>query len=602
MTRRLPLFLERQGVYKNLIWLGRLKPARSLHATVMRLVRALRVYIWCRSISRLELELSDQPPISILGNSRVATPDSHCQRARRMITRRMLGLSLLLLAAAATSSAWSQANTERAALVIGNANYPGLNVPLPYAIKDARAFAEELRRSEFRVDLKEDLNSEEMRRAIESFLNELQKDTAALIYFNGVAIQVAKQTYLIPINAPIWAEPDVRREGVNLDNLLAEMSRKGVKVKFVILDASRNNPIERRFRLPQIGLPPINLPQGTLAITSTAPGKVGSDIPAFNGDDTGAATWFGSELIKQIRIPGANAEEAFGRVRDTFFRASNGQQAPSISSTLSERFVFRKAPPPPVTPPFRPPTPSPPPQIVRKPGDSFRDCPDCGELVVVPAGAFEMGSTSEYEDPVHRVTIAKPFAMGRREVTFSEWDSCAASRACKPIHDRGWGGGDRPVLGVAWFDTKEFLDWLSKKTGQRYRLPSEAEWEFAARAGTTTEYWWGRDVGVARANCRECNTGRPQQTLPVGSFQPNPFGLYDTAGNVAEWVEDCWNDDYKGAPTDGSAWTAGQCQLRVLRGGGFSSQARYLRTTSRFRYDANVRFLENGFRVLRELP
>src|SRR5262249_6979267 len=109
-------------------------------------------------------------------------------------------------------------------------------------------------------------------------------------------------------------------------------------------------------------------------------------------------------------------------------------------------------------------------------------------------------------------------------------------------------------------------------------------------------------LGIARANCRECNTGRPQQTLPVGSFPPNPFGLYDTAGNVAEWVEDCWNDDYKGAPTDGSAWTAGQCQLRVLRGGAFDSQARYMRTTSRFRYDANVRFLENGFRVLRELP
>jgi formylglycine-generating enzyme required for sulfatase activity len=514
----------------------------------------------------------------------------------------MLGLSLLLVAAAATSSAWSQANTARVALVIGNANYPGSNVPLPYAIKDARAFAEELRRSEFRVDLKEDLNSEEMRRSIESFLNELQKTAAASIYFNGIAIQVAKQTYLIPINAPIWAEPDVRREGVNLDNLLAEMSRKGVKVKFLILDASRNNPIEQRFRLPQIGLAPINLPEGTLAITSAAPGKVGKDIPAFKGDDTGAATWFGSELIKQIRIPGANAEEAFGRVQDTFFRASNGEQAPSISSTLSERFVFRKAQPPPVTPPFRPPPPWPPPQIVRNTGDRFRDCPDCGELVVVPAGSFEMGSTSEYEDPVHRVTIAKPFAIGRREVTFSEWDSCVASRACKPIQDRGWGRGDRPVLGVTWSDTKEFLDWLSKKTGQRYRLPSEAEWEYAARAGTTTEYWWGRDLGIAQANCRECNTGRPQQTLPVGSFQPNPFGLYDTAGNVAEWVEDCWNDDYKGAPTDGSAWTAGQCQLRVLRGGAFDSQARYLRTTSRFRYDANVRFLENGFRVLRELP
>jgi formylglycine-generating enzyme required for sulfatase activity len=227
--------------------------------------------------------------------------------------------------------------------------------------------------------------------------------------------------------------------------------------------------------------------------------------------------------------------------------------------------------------------------------------PECGELVVVPAGSFDMGSTSDFEDPVHRVTIAKPFAMGRREVTLTEWDACVASGGCRALRHRGWGRGDHPVLGVTWVQAKDFLSWLSKKTGQRYRLPSEAEWEYAARAGTTTEYWWGRDAGVARANCRDCNTGRPQQTLPVGSFPPNPFGLYDTSGNVAEWVEDCWNDDYKGAPTDGTAWTAGQCRLRVLRGGGFDSQTRYLRTTSRFRYDANAPFFANGFRVLREL-
>lgn len=526
-------------------------------------------------------------------------PDSK-RKGRRMIMRRMFGLSLLLLAVAATSPAWSQADTARVALVIGNANYPGSNVPLPYAIKDARAFAQELQRSEFRVILKEDVNGEQMRQAIESFLNEIQKGSSALIYFNGLAIQSAKHNYLIPINVPIWAEPDVRREGINIDDLLAEMSRKGAKVKLVILDASRNNPIERRFRLPQIGLAPINLPEGTLAISAAFPGKIASDIPAFKGDDTGAATWFGSELIKQIRVPGANASDAFARVHDAIFRASNGQQVPSISSTLAEKFVFRKALPPPVPPPPRPPVPPPAPQTL-KPGDTFRDCPDCGELVVVPPGSFDMGSTSDFEGPVHRVTIAKPFAMGRREVTFTEWDSCVASGGCKALPDRGWGRGDRPALGVTWLQAKHFLSWLSKKTGQRYRLPSEAEWEYAARAGTTTEYWWGRDAGVARANCRDCNTGRPQQTLPVGSFPPNPFGLYDTSGNVAEWVEDCWNDDYGGAPTDGSAWTAGQCRLRVIRGGSFDSQARYVRTAARFRYDMNLPFFANGFRVLREL-
>lgn len=213
-----------------------------------------------------------------------------------------------------------------------------------------------------------------------------------------------------------------------------------------------------------------------------------------------------------------------------------------------------------------------------------------------------MGSTAEFEDPPHRVTIAKPFAMGRREVTFAEWDACVAAGGCKTrLDDRGWGRGDRPALGVTWVEAKQFLSWMSKKTGQRYRLPSEAEWEYAARAGSTTAYWWGAEVGSGQANCRDCNAGQPLQTTRVGSYKPNPFGLYDTAGNLAEWVEDCWNDDYKGAPADGSAWTAGQCRLRVLRGGSFDSQARYLRTSSRFRYDTNVRFFANGFRVLREL-
>jgi len=155
---------------------------------------------------------------------------------------------------------------------------------------------------------------------------------------------------------------------------------------------------------------------------------------------------------------------------------------------------------------------------------------------------------------------------------------------------------------LSWLDAKAFVSWLSQKTGKAYRLPSEAEWEYAARAGTNTSYWWGRDVGSRQANCRECNTGEPQRTTPVGSFKPNGFGLFDTAGNVAEWMEDCWNDNYRGAPRDGTAWMSGQCRLHVLRGGAFDSQAKFLRSTSRFRYDVDVRYIANGFRVVRELP
>ena len=225
-------------------------------------------------------------------------------------------------------------------------------------------------------------------------------------------------------------------------------------------------------------------------------------------------------------------------------------------------------------------------------------------MVVVPAGEFEMGSNEfEFEKPIRRVTVPKVFAIGRREVTFEEWDQCAASGTCtyRP-DDRGQGRGERPVTDVSWRDAKTYVSWLSQKTGQQYRLPSEAEWEYAARGGTKTSYWWGRDVGNRFANCRECGGGSGQQTIATGSFAANPFGLFDTAGNAAEWVEDCWNDTYRGAPRDTAAWTAGQCGQRVLRGGSFDSQARYVRSAARFRYDADVRYYANGFRVVRDMP
>jgi formylglycine-generating enzyme required for sulfatase activity len=532
-----------------------------------------------------------------------------------MSMRLLVFLCLSAVSAMLASSALPQPRPARVALVIGNANYPDASTPLSTTVRDVRTIAEELRRSEFDVDLRENLGREDMQRAIDAFTGRIRSGMAALFYFSGYGIQVARQTYLIPVNAQVWTEADVRRDGIGIDAVLADMHRKGATVKIVILDAGRRNPFERRFRPSPAGLAPLDAIEGTLALYSAAPGRV---MP----DPTGTNSLFVGELIKEMRVPNLTAEQVFNRTRIGVSRASSSEQVPWVSSSLADEFYFAtsrpvatpsptapRAPTPmPAPTPTPAPTPAPAPErqaeapAAMKPGDTFRDCPDCAELVVVPAGSFDMGSPVEYENPVRRVTIAKPFAIARYEVTFDEWDKCVEEGGCKfRPDDRNWGRGNRPVINVSWLDAKGYLAWLSAKTGQTYRLPTEAEWEYAARAGTKTPFWWGRDLGSRQANCRECNTGEAQTPLPVGSYKPNPFGLYDTAGNVAEWVEDCWNDNYRGAPTNGAAWSSGQCRLRVLRGGAFDSQSRYLRSTSRFRYDHDVRYVANGFRVVREL-
>jgi formylglycine-generating enzyme required for sulfatase activity len=240
---------------------------------------------------------------------------------------------------------------------------------------------------------------------------------------------------------------------------------------------------------------------------------------------------------------------------------------------------------------------------IPEPGEVFRDCADCTEMVVVPPGDFDMGSRDmPFESPPHKVTIASSYAIARRETTFAEWDACIADGGCayRP-DDHGWGRGNQPVIDVSWQDAKAFVTWLGKKTGRKYRLPSEAEWEYAARAGTNSKFWWGKDTGKSNANCEGCGDVALRKTTPVGSFRPNGFGLYDTSGNAYEWVEDCWNDTYAKAPTNGFAWTSGQCSQRVLRGGSFANNSSAATSAARFRYDLDVRYYANGFRVVRDL-
>jgi formylglycine-generating enzyme required for sulfatase activity len=248
-----------------------------------------------------------------------------------------------------------------------------------------------------------------------------------------------------------------------------------------------------------------------------------------------------------------------------------------------------------------------------RPGDSFRECAkDCPEMVVVPAGEFTMGSPATEkgrygnEGPQHSVAIPRPFAVSKSEVTFADWDACVAVGGCPHegrASDTAWGRGRQPVIYVSWDDAQAYVAWLSRMTGKTYRLLTEAEWEYAARAGSQAAYSWGDEIGKGNANCNGCGSQWDyERTAPVGSFAANAFGLHDMHGNVWEWVEDCYHADYNGAPKDGSAWIEeGECSGRVVRGGSWVNYPRDLRAAIRNTNSSVIRIFDLGFRVGRTL-
>ena len=248
-------------------------------------------------------------------------------------------------------------------------------------------------------------------------------------------------------------------------------------------------------------------------------------------------------------------------------------------------------------------------------GKRFRDCAECPEMVVIPAGSFMMGSPNER--PEHQVEIGEPLAVGVYEVTREEYGAFvsetgyAGGTSCRVYTGGEWrereGTGWRnpgysqtrrdPVACVSWKDAQEYVTWLRGKTGEEYRLLSEAEWEYAVRAGTQTRYSFGDEITESDANYG----GNMGKTQPVGSYGANGFGLYDMHGNVWEWVQDCWNDNYRGAPSNGDAWESGNCSHRVLRGGSWDSYPRDLRTANRFWGGTGDRSDDHGFRVAQTL-
>ncbi|MEM8973039.1 MAG: SUMF1/EgtB/PvdO family nonheme iron enzyme [Pseudomonadota bacterium] len=539
--------------------------------------------------------------------------------------RLLLTFSLFVL-----SASYAIAQQSRVALVIGNSAYEHTTT-LKNPKNDAILFGQTLEKLGFEVILETNLGLKPMQRAIRTYLAKLDaggKDAVGLVYYAGHGLQVEGINYLVPVDARIEREGDVAIETISASKLIAGLRLAKNNLNIIILDACRNNPYRGFARGASRGLARLDAPKGSYIVFATAPGDVAADGAGDNSPFTTA-------LSQYMATPGLNVEQIIKRVGRSVSKVTDGRQRPWLSSSVYEDFFpagrgagkwasvtskalgnalgggAKKS----VTPAAAAPAKA----ADKKSKGTFRDCAQCPEMTVVPAGRFKMGSNNPaFEDrnqkPLHDVTITKPFAVGRFEVTFDQWEACHKGRGCARYNpkDEDWGRGKRPVIRVNWLDAITYVEWLKQKTGKRYRLLTEAEWEYAARAGSQTLFSVGDTLTTFQANVdgrRSFNNGPKgvllAQTQPVGSYKPNAFGLYDMHGNVWEWVADCYHRTYEGAPANGKARTlparGHRCHRRVLRGGSFNRNARFARSANRYSQSASIRSRETGFRVARDL-
>ena len=611
-----------------------------------------------------------------------------------------LGIVLLLAVVLVASSSSVALAAGRVALVVGNSTYAHIG-RLPNPENDAADIAAALGRLGFEVTTTLDAGRMELTQVLRAFTRRSAGADVSLVFYAGHGIEMDGVNYVVPVDARLERDVDVRYETVTLDDLL--VSTAGASLRLVVLDACRNNPLARSM-------------QRTAATRTVSGGSFGDLNEELLGDETlvayaaaagttaadgrGRNSPYTAALLTHLEKP-LELSALFRRVRAQVLEATDGEQRPHEYASLVREHYLSGAPGAAVTlavsgaavdgataaarlqqetvfwesiresttasdfeaylrqfpvgvyralattrlAALREAESAPAsmdPSLEREPGEVFRDCPTCPEMVVVPAGTFLRGSDRRDAGrarPRHRVTVDR-FALGVHEVRRSEYEAFAtatgrgAGGGCGGTHrgdkrypversEASWRSpgfaqsGDHPVVCVNWEDAHAYARWLSAETGKRYRLPSEAEWEYAARAGTTTFRYWGDapDDGCAYANgldrtyrgyfdeggMMDCTDG-VIWTSPVGAYEPNAFGLHDMLGNASEWTADCYHDDYEGAPRDGSAWTrGGNCGRREVRGGSWGHAPRSLRSDSRGWTFTSTRFNIYGFRVARTL-
>jgi len=510
-----------------------------------------------------------------------------------MKTIRPLHIIVVVLLLNLTSAAYA----GKYALIIGNGSYK--DAPLSTPVNDAEVMASTLRSLGFSVSKETDISHRTMEQAIRDFGNRLSPGDTALFYFSGHGAQADGSNYLIPIGADIQSEDEIKHKSVAADIVLAKMKSARSAVNIIILDACRNNPF-KGFKSMGNGLAPMAAVKGTFIAYATAPGTV-----AYTGNEsTSIYTKYLTNLMKK---PGLKIEDVFKRVRESVISDTSDKQIPWEASSLTGKdFYFngeggqrqeqeRETP-------YKP-------EVSESRTSSASDKTFTNSLgmkfVRIPAGSFMMGSPSgepghESDETQHRVSISNSFYMQTTEVTQGQWKAVMGSNPSKFTDC----GDNCPVENVSWDDVQGFIKKLNQKGEGTYRLPTEAEWEYAARAGTTTPFSFGDCLAADQANYDGNNplSGCPkgayrQKTVRVGSFAPNAWGLYDMHGNVWEWCAD-WKGDYpSGDVTDPTGPSSSS--YRVLRGGGWYDVAWVCRPASRDYYSPGGRDDSYGFRLVR---
>ena len=490
------------------------------------------------------------------------------------------------------------ATEKRIALVFGNGEYK--SAPLRNPVNDARDMADALEKLGFSVSLKTDTDQRNMKQAIRAFGKQLRKGGVGLFYFAGHGIQVKGTNYLIPIGAQIESEADVEYEAVDAGRVLAQMEEAENSLNIIILDACRDNPFARSFRSSGRGLAKMDAPTGSILAYATAPGSIASDGSGRNGLYTAA-------LLKHMKTPGLEIGRLFRQVRIDVLSSSGKKQVPWEASSLTGDFYFHSGRGISVVPK----------QPVKQAPKYAAISPEATEpkattkkkiknslgmeFVYIKPGTFMMGSPSNEKyrhdnEKQHRVTLTQGFYMQTTEVTQRQWKAVMGTRPWSGKEYKVKAGDNYPAVYISWDDCQVFIKKINQmEGGDKYRLPTEAEREYACRAGTTTQFYFGDDEGrLGEYAWYGGNSGG--RTHPVAQKNPNSWGLYDLYGNVGEWCQDWYGDYPSGFVTDPKGPSSGS--LRVRRGGSFSIKPRGARSANRSRNVPDRRGSYLGFRLL----